>query len=222
MLMRRQRSTFTSPALHRRRGSVALVGDAVALVALALALALVRRSAWCCCPVGLGAATTGAGAEVVVTGGGEECVVTGRAWLVVDRRRGGRRRSSLLAWACGPPPCDGWPCAWSSSAWRPACVAVVVCVCGVAAAGVELDWEPDVPPQPATAKAAAIVLSSAFLIVPAPMSLPRPVVPRVQDTRDAATLRRRSVDQPACGSGHAGGLRAAETSRRARSGDPAG
>ncbi|MGO9904737.1 MAG: hypothetical protein ACLPY3_03340 [Solirubrobacteraceae bacterium] len=33
-------------------------------------------------PLGLGAATTGAGALVVVTGG-EECVVTGGAWVVV-------------------------------------------------------------------------------------------------------------------------------------------
>ena len=44
----------------------------------------------------------------------------------------------------------------------------VDCVCGVAAAGVELDCELDVPPQPATARATVIVLSSALFIVPAP------------------------------------------------------
>jgi hypothetical protein len=33
-------------------------------------------------PVGLGAATTGAGADVVVTGAGAECVVTGAALVV--------------------------------------------------------------------------------------------------------------------------------------------
>ena len=47
-------------------------------------------------------------------------------------------------------------------------VGAAVCVCGgVDAAGVELVCEADVPPQPATATAAAVMLSSARFMDPA-------------------------------------------------------
>jgi hypothetical protein len=65
---------------------------------------------------------------------------------------------------------------------------VAVCVAGVAAAGVELVWEADVPPQPATATAAAIVLSSALFMDPASI-LVDDLALRLQDTSAAATLR---------------------------------
>jgi len=70
----------------------------------------------------------------------------------------------------------------------------VVCVCGVAAAGVEVVCEADVPPQPATARAAATMLSSARFMDPASNIAYRLASPRVQDTWDAATLRRGETD----------------------------
>jgi hypothetical protein len=111
-------------------------------------------------PVGAGAATTGAGADVVVTGGAE-FVVAGAA-LVVD----GEELAAVDVALCAVAFLCAALCAFLA-------LAVVVwaagCVCGVAAAGVELDCELlDVPPQPATTRAAVIVLSSAFFIVPAP------------------------------------------------------
>ena len=110
-------------------------------------------------PVGVGAATTGAGADVVVTGGAE-FVVAGAALVVA-----GAELAALDVALCAVAFLWVTLCAFLA-------LALVVwaagCVCGVAAAGVELDCELDVPPQPATTRAAVIVLSSAFFIVPAP------------------------------------------------------
>ena len=77
------------------------------------------------------------------------------AELVVnhDPDRGMRSSLALAVDAAGP---DG------------PLVVVLVDMPGVDAAGVELDCELDVPPQPATTRAAVIVLSNALFIVPAP------------------------------------------------------
>jgi hypothetical protein len=111
-------------------------------------------------PEGLGAATTGAGADVVVTGG-EECVVTGGAAVVVDVVVAGLGFCTVL---------------WCVTAFfvvvvAGSAVAVVVDVVDVVtdAAGVEVVFELVVPPQPATARATAIVLSTIFFISPAPI-----------------------------------------------------
>jgi hypothetical protein len=123
-------------------------------------------------PVGVGAATTGAGADVVVTGA--EFVVAGAALVVAGAAlvvAGAELAAAGLAFCTVAFLCVAL-CAAGFLA-----LTVVVwaagCVCGVAAAGVELDCELDVPPQPATTRAAVIVLSSALFIVPAPWSLLR-------------------------------------------------
>lgn len=117
---------------------------------------------WVLPPVGLGAATTGAGADVVVTGGAE-CVVVGGAALVVAGAEVAAVALALctVAFLC-VALCAAAFLALTVVVWAAGCV------CGVAAAGVELDCELDVPPQPATTRAAVIVLSSALFIVPAP------------------------------------------------------
>jgi hypothetical protein len=140
--------------------------------------------------LGFGAATTGAGAVDVVTGadecvvvtGGAEVVVAGAEWVVVLAGLG----LCAAAFLC-------------AAAGFFVVVAVVlddvVCVCaGVAAAGVEVVCDADVPPQPATARAAAMMLSSARFMDPASNLAYRLASPRVQDTRDAATLRRGGTD----------------------------
>lgn len=118
-------------------------------------------------PVGAGAATTGAGADVVVTGGAE-CVVAGAALVVA----GAELELELELEAAVVALCTVAFLWVALCAVRFLALTVVVwaagCVCGVAAAGVELDCELDVPPQPATTRAAVIVLSSALFIVPAP------------------------------------------------------
>ena len=115
-----------------------------------------------------GAATTGAGAVdvaggaadwVVVTAGADEVVVAGAEWVVV---------AAVVAAGLGL-------CAAAFLCWAAFFFAVValvlddfVCVCaGVDAAGVEVVCEADVPPQPATARAAAMMLSSARFMDPA-------------------------------------------------------
>jgi hypothetical protein len=120
-------------------------------------------------PVGFGAATTGAGVEVVV---GDECVVgvtagadvvvAGAEWVVV---------TAVVVAGFGL-------CVAAFLGVVAAFVVVVavvvelVCVCGgVDRAGVEAVLEADVPPQPATARAAAMMLSSARFMDPASNSL---------------------------------------------------
>jgi hypothetical protein len=117
-------------------------------------------------PVGLGAATTGAG-EDVVTGGGEEWVVTGGALVVA----GACELDALVA--TGLALCAA--ALWWIGALCVVVFTVVVCaawvavVGGVDAAGVELVCEPDVPPHPAaTRAAAAIELINAFFMLPIP------------------------------------------------------
>jgi hypothetical protein len=108
-------------------------------------------------PDGWGDATTGAGADVLVTGGAEEWVVAGGACVVVDVVAGFGLCTVL---------------------WCVVVVLVVVAGSDVVvdvvdvltdAAGVEVVFELVVPPQPATARATAIVLSTIFFISPAPI-----------------------------------------------------
>jgi hypothetical protein len=113
-------------------------------------------------PVGFGAATTGAGAVLVVTGAGDECVVVTNGadvvavaeWVVVAADLG------LCAGA--------FLCCDAGFFVVVDVVVELVCVCGgVDAAGVEVVFEADVPPHPATATAAAMMLSSARFMDPA-------------------------------------------------------
>lgn len=130
--------------------------------------------------VGLGAATTGAGALVVVTGGGAECVVTGAGAKCVVTGAGAE---CVVAGAevvvTGAAAVVGGA-VWVTTglalwAWALRCCAaglcvvfVVVWVCGgVDAAEVELVFEADVPPQPATTTATAMMLRSARFMDPA-------------------------------------------------------
>jgi hypothetical protein len=115
-----------------------------------------------------GAATTGAGAVDVVTGadvcvvvggGADEVDVAGAEWVVVAA-------AVAVVFGLGAAAFLGW------AAFFVVVVAVVLddvdCVCGgVDAAGVEVVCEADVPPQPATARAAAMMLSSARFMDPA-------------------------------------------------------
>jgi hypothetical protein len=119
-------------------------------------------------PVGLGAATTGAGGDVVV--GADECVVvTAGADVVVTGAE------CVVVGAGVADLCVGALLCWEAGFFFVVVVVVVVeavCVCGgVDAAGVELVREADVPPQPATASAAATMLGSALFMDPLPFSL---------------------------------------------------
>jgi hypothetical protein len=123
-------------------------------------------------PVGFGAATTGAGAVLVVTGAGDECVVVADGadvvavaeWVVVAADLG------LCAGA--------FLCCDAGFFVVVDVVVELVCVCGgVDAAGVEVVFEADVPPQPATATAAAMMLSSARFMDPASILARRLAVP---------------------------------------------
>jgi hypothetical protein len=118
-------------------------------------------------PLGAGAAVTGAGAADVVTGGGEDCVVTGGAAVVVTEWV----VEAVVATGLGL--CTTLWCAtflWCAAG--SAVVFEVVLVADAAAVDVELVFEVLVPPQPATARATAIVLSTSFFIIPLRFSLP--------------------------------------------------
>lgn len=117
-------------------------------------------------PVGLGAATTGAGADVV-TGGGEEWVVTGAALVVT----GACELDALVATGLGL----GVAALCGLFALCVVVLTVVVCaawvavVGGVEAAGVELVCELEVPPHPAATRAAAAIEPiNAFFMLPIP------------------------------------------------------
>jgi hypothetical protein len=146
-------------------------------------------------PLGAGVATTGAGAADVV-GGGADWVVTGAGaeWVVtgaevVDE---GVVDAGLGLWTAGL----WWWVALCRALLRFAGSVVLVCevagvVAGDEAADVELVCEADVPPQPATATAATIVLSSARFIDPPPILRSKARFSRVQDTHRAGGFRRR-------------------------------
>jgi hypothetical protein len=135
------------------------VGGALLLVVLVLG------------PVGFGAATTGAGAVLVVTGDGDECVVVaGGADVVVAVAEWVAVAAGLCAAA--------FLCCDAGFFVVVDVVVELVCVCGgVDAAGVEVVFEADVPPQPATATAAAMMLSSARFMDPASILARRLAVP---------------------------------------------
>jgi hypothetical protein len=134
-------------------------------------------------PDGEGAAWTGAGDEVVT--GGAEVVVTGGAAVVVAVCVVGVTTAGLAL-------CTVLWCATFFGFGAGSVVFVVEVVDVVAAAAaagvVELVVEPDVPPQPATAMATAIVLRISFFMVPAPSPLPGSLS-RVQDTSGAWMFR---------------------------------
>lgn len=142
-------------------------------------------------PLGLGAATTGAGAEFVVTGAGDEWVVTGAAevvgagaeWVVVA--------AAVVVAGFGFGLAAFLCCAGGFLVVVDVVLVELVCVCGVDAAGVEVVFEADVPPQPATAKAAAIVPSSARFMDPASILAQRLAVPGYKTPGMPQTLRRR-------------------------------
>jgi hypothetical protein len=110
---------------------------------------------------GCGAATTGAGEDVVV-GGGADCVVVEGGACVEVVAAGVATGLGLLTVL--------W-CFTVFLAFLAGSVVLVVDVVDVVAdaAFVEVVFEADVPPQPATARATAIVLSTSFFISPAPI-----------------------------------------------------
>jgi hypothetical protein len=108
---------------------------------------------------------TGGAAECVVVGGGADVVVDDAVWVMVV--------------AAGVDLCAvAFLCAGAAFFVVVLVVVVeLVFVCGVDAAGVEVVWVADVPPQPATARAVAIVLSSARFMDPASILARRLPVP---------------------------------------------
>jgi hypothetical protein len=145
-------------------------------------------------PVGLGAATTGAGADVVV--GADECVVvTAGADVVVTGAE------CVVVGAGVDDLCVGALLCWEAGFFFVVVVVVdAVCVCGgVDAAGVELVREADVPPQPATASAAATMLGSALFMDPASILARRLAVPgyKTPGIPGRCGGRRRGIDGPA-------------------------